>query len=87
MWQQVVIGGFNKHHVGIGKVHQHAAQGFQIDGCILTFGGVPAAAGIQTHDSLSDECTADRQDGLVQTRPLHCWPLQSCPLKPQNAKH
>jgi hypothetical protein len=62
---QVVATAFNKHDVGIGKVHQHAVDGLQVDGAVFADGGVRAAAGFHPHDALGWQRAADGEQALV----------------------
>ena len=62
---QVVAAAFDKDHIGIGELHQHAVDGFQVDGGVFADGGMRAAAGLHAHDAFGGQRAAHGQDALV----------------------
>ena len=68
LWGFGVLGvatALDKHDVGVGKVHQHAVDGFQIDRRIFPNGRVWAAAGLHPHDAFGGQRAAFGQQALV----------------------
>ncbi|MEY3887393.1 MAG: hypothetical protein RL650_1485 [Pseudomonadota bacterium] len=65
---QVVAAAFYKNHIGIGKLFQHAVDGFQVNGGIFSNGSVGAATGFNAHDAVGIERTTDGSVGLLWCR-------------------
>ncbi len=62
---QVVAAAFYKYHVGVGKLFQHAVDGFEVDRGVFANGSMGAAACFNAHDAIGIQGTTDSEQALI----------------------
>ena len=63
--RQIVAAALDEHHIGVWKFDQHAVNRFEVDGGVFANGCVGATPGLDTHDALRRQRTADGEQTLV----------------------